>query len=163
MPAGVRVEAVETAAQMQRRSSATADADVIVMAAAVADFRPKQAAEGKLKKHDGAPDIVLEPTPDILAGLGASKRPGQVLVGFAAETADLLANAAAKLAAKRLDLIVANDVSAPGVGFGHDTNAVELLRPDADAVTVDRRRQAGHRPRRGRRRRRHPPPPHPTT
>ena len=139
VPAGVRVEAVETAEQMQRAVERHADADVIVMAAAVADFRPKQVAEGKLKKRDGAPDIVLEPTPDILAELGASKRPGQVLVGFAAETSDLLANAAAKLAAKRLDLIVANDVSAPGVGFGHDTNAVELLRPDTDAVTVDRR------------------------
>jgi phosphopantothenoylcysteine decarboxylase/phosphopantothenate--cysteine ligase len=82
------------------------------------------------------PEIVLEPTPDILAGLGAAKRPGQVLVGFAAETDDLLANARAKLAAKRLDLIVANDVSAPGAGFGHDTNAVVLLRPDAEPVTV---------------------------
>jgi phosphopantothenoylcysteine decarboxylase/phosphopantothenate--cysteine ligase len=109
------------------------------MAAAVADFRPKEVADGKLKKQDGTPDVVLEPTPDILAGLGATKRPGQVLVGFAAETSDLIANARAKLAAKRLDLIVANDVSAPGVGFGHDTNAVELLRPDVDAVSVDRR------------------------
>ena len=139
VPAGVRVEPVETAAQMQAAVERHGDADVVVMAAAVADFRPKEVAEGKLKKQDGAPDIVLEPTPDILAGLGAAKRPGQVLVGFAAETTDLLANARAKLAAKRLDLIVANDVSAPGVGFGHDTNAVELLRPDADAVSVDRR------------------------
>ena len=106
------------------------------MAAAVADFRPKLAAAGKIKKHDGVPEIVLEPTPDILAGLGAAKRPGQVLVGFAAETADLVANAQSKLVAKRLDLIVANDVSAPGVGFGHDTNAVTLLRPDAEPVTV---------------------------
>ena len=104
-------------------------ADVVIMAAAVADFRPKAAAAGKLKKAEGAPDIVLEPTPDILAGLGARKPAGQVLVGFAAETANLVANAEAKLRAKRLDLIVANDVSAPGVGFAHDTNAVTLLRP----------------------------------
>ncbi len=138
-PAGVRIEPVETAAQMQAAVERHGDADVVVMAAAVADFRPKEVADGKLKKQDGAPDIVLEPTPDILAGLGAVKRPGQVLVGFAAETTDLIANARTKLTAKRLDLIVANDVSAPGVGFGHDTNAVELLRPDADAVTVDRR------------------------
>ena len=69
------------------------------MAAAVADFRPKAAAAGKLKKRDGVPEIVLEPTPDILAGLGAAKRPGQVLVGFAAETADLLANATVQAAA----------------------------------------------------------------
>jgi phosphopantothenoylcysteine decarboxylase/phosphopantothenate--cysteine ligase len=110
-----------------------------VMAAAVADFRPVAAAAGKIKKQDGVPEIVLEPTPDILAGLGAAKQPGQVLVGFAAETSDLLANATSKLVAKRLDLIVANDVSAPGVGFGHDTNAVTLLRPDTDPETIDLR------------------------
>ena len=82
------------------------------MAAAVADFRPKVAETGKIKKDDGVPEIVLEPTPDILAGLGARKRPGQILVGFAAETSDLVANAEAKLRRKNLDLIVANDVSA---------------------------------------------------
>jgi phosphopantothenoylcysteine decarboxylase/phosphopantothenate--cysteine ligase len=138
-PHGVRVVAVETAAEMQAAVEAEQGADVIVMAAAVADFRPKVAAEGKIKKRDGVPEIVLEATPDILAGLGVAKAPGQVLVGFAAETAELIANATSKLRAKRLDLIVANDVAAPGVGFGHDTNAVTLLRPDADPVTVDLR------------------------
>jgi phosphopantothenoylcysteine decarboxylase/phosphopantothenate--cysteine ligase len=128
-PVGVQVIAVETAAQMEAAVRDLGDADVIVMAAAVADFRPKTAAPGKIKKADGTPEIVLEPTPDILAGLGARKRPGQVLVGFAAETSDLLANAESKMRAKRLDLIVANDVSADGVGFSHDTNAVTLLRP----------------------------------
>jgi phosphopantothenoylcysteine decarboxylase / phosphopantothenate---cysteine ligase len=97
------------------------------MAAAVADFRPKAPATEKLSKADGVPDIVLEPTTDILAELGRRKRPGQVLVGFAAETGDVRRGAAAKLARKRLDLIVANDVTAPGVGFGHDTNAAGLL------------------------------------
>jgi phosphopantothenoylcysteine decarboxylase/phosphopantothenate--cysteine ligase len=135
-PGGVEVAPVETAEQMHAAVSAESTAEVVVMAAAVADFRPKQSAPGKLKKHDGPPEIVLEPTPDILAELGAAKRPGQVLVGFAAETEDLVANAAAKLAAKRLDLIVANDVSAPGVGFGHDTNAVLLLRPGGEPTTV---------------------------
>jgi phosphopantothenoylcysteine decarboxylase/phosphopantothenate--cysteine ligase len=135
-PPGVDLVSVETAEQLQAAVAARSGADVIVMAAAVADFRPKQSASGKLKKQDGPPDIVLEPTPDILAELGAAKRPGQVLVGFAAETEDLVANAAAKLAAKRLDLIVANDVSAPGVGFGHDTNAVVLLRPEGEPITV---------------------------
>jgi phosphopantothenoylcysteine decarboxylase / phosphopantothenate---cysteine ligase len=135
-PPGVDVVPVETAEQLEDAVTARAGADVIVMAAAVADFRPKLAAPGKLKKQEGPPEIVLEPTPDILAGLGAAKRAGQVLVGFAAETDDLLANAEAKLAAKRLDLVVANDVSAPGVGFGHDTNAVVLLRPGAEPVTV---------------------------
>jgi phosphopantothenoylcysteine decarboxylase/phosphopantothenate--cysteine ligase len=116
---------------------AAATHDVVVMAAAVADFRPVQAAEGKLKKRNGTPEITLEPTPDILASLGAKKRAGQVLVGFAAETNDLLANAKSKLDTKRLDLIVANDVSAPGVGFAHDTNAVTLVRPDAEPVEID--------------------------
>ncbi len=128
VPAGVYVVTVETAAQMQAALTEVAStADVIVMAAAVADFRPVMAAEGKLKKDQGVPQIVLEPTPDILAGLGAVKPEGQTLVGFAAETSDLLANAAGKLQRKNLDLIVANDVSAAGVGFQHDTNAVTLL------------------------------------
>ena len=100
----------------------------VVMAAAVADFRPKAPADGKLHKADGVPEIVLEPTTDILAELGRRKRPGQVLVGFAAETGDLRAGRRAKLRAKRLDLIVANDVTAPGAGFGHDTNAAMSRR-----------------------------------
>ena len=137
-PVGCNIVEVETAAQMQQAMTAAAlEHDVIVMSAAVADFRPKVVASGKLKKRDGAPEIVLEPTPDILAGLGASKRPGQVLVGFAAETDDLIANATSKLRAKHLDLIVANDVGAPQVGFAHDTNAVTLLRPDAEPVEID--------------------------
>ncbi len=139
-PVGVTVRAVETAAELQGAVHDEARrAAVVVMAAAVADFRPKQAADGKLKKRDGVPELELEPTPDILAGLGAAKRPGQVLVGFAAETSDLLANAQSKLAAKRLDLVVANDVSQPGVGFGYDTNAVLLLRPGLDPVSIDKR------------------------
>ena len=139
-PVGVTVRAVETAAELQGAVHDEARrAAVVVMAAAVADFRPKQAADGKLKKRDGVPELELEPTPDILAGLGAAKRPGQVLVGFAAETSDLLANAQSKLAAKRLDLVVANDVSQPGVGFGYDTNAVLLLRPGVDPVSIDKR------------------------
>ena len=138
VPSGVEVAAVETAAEMHDAMHAAADDhDVIVMCAAVADFRPKVAADGKLKKRDGAPEIVLEPTPDILAGLGARKRSGQVLVGFAAETDDLVANATDKLRSKHLDLVVANDVGAPRVGFAHDTNAVTLLRPDAEPVEID--------------------------
>ncbi len=137
-PAGVQVIAVETAAEMQEAMErAATDHDVIVMAAAVADFRPAHAASGKIKKRDGVPEIVLQPTPDILAGLGANKRGDHVLVGFAAETANLVDNAQGKLERKRLDLIVANDVSAPGVGFAHDTNAVTLLRPGAKPVEID--------------------------
>ncbi len=137
-PAGVTAQRVETAAQMDAAMRRLApEADVVVMAAAVADFRPATVAGGKLKKRDGAPDIVLEPTADILAGLGAAKPAGQTLVGFAAETADLLANAEAKLTRKNLDLIVANDVSQPGVGFQHETNAVTLVRRGGFITTVD--------------------------
>jgi phosphopantothenoylcysteine decarboxylase/phosphopantothenate--cysteine ligase len=96
------------------------------MAAAVADFRPKAVAPEKLKKRDGVPEFVLEPTVDILATLGERKT-HQLLVGFAAETEQLREHAAAKLAAKHVDLMVANDVSAPDAGFEVDTNRVVLL------------------------------------
>ncbi|MEY3745355.1 MAG: phosphopantothenoylcysteine decarboxylase/phosphopantothenate--cysteine ligase [Actinomycetota bacterium] len=147
LPTGVRAVCVETAAQMKAAvDAASRTADVVVMCAAVADFRPVAAADGKIKKRDGVPEIVLEPTPDILAALGAAKRPGQVLVGFAAETNDVEANAREKLARKNLDMVVANDVSAPGVGFQHDTNSVtiylstghEKLVPLASKRTVAR-------------------------
>lgn len=129
-PHGTKVVAVETAAQMQDALERLWDStDVLVMAAAVADFRPVVCADGKIKKDGGVPNVVLEPTPDILCALGAKKRPGQTVVGFAAETSDLVANAQSKLARKNLDMIVANDVSQPGVGFQHDTNAVTFLRP----------------------------------
>ena len=128
VPAGVEAIAVETAAEMEQAVLTRSDAaDVVVMAAAVADFRPAVRHEQKIKKAGGIPEIVLEPTPDILAALGRRKRPGQTLVGFAAETQDLRANAGAKLAAKGADLIVANDVSAPAVGFEHDTNQVLIM------------------------------------
>ena len=85
------------------------------------------ASGNKLKKADGIPEIVLEPTTDILAALGAAKQPGQVLVGFAAETEQVREHAVDKLRRKGIDLIVANDVSAPEAGFEHDTNAAVLL------------------------------------
>jgi phosphopantothenoylcysteine decarboxylase / phosphopantothenate---cysteine ligase len=130
-PAGADVVRVETAAQMQAAvDAAAATADVVVMAAAVADFRPVEVADRKLRKRDGVPDLTLEPTADILAGLGSRKRRGQTLVGFAAETDELRKNAASKLAAKGADIVVANDVTAPGAGFEHDTNQVTLLFAD---------------------------------
>jgi phosphopantothenoylcysteine decarboxylase/phosphopantothenate--cysteine ligase len=135
--AGVDVVRVDTAAEMEHAVLSRADqADVVVMAAAVADFRPAASLPSKIKKADGAPEVVLEPTTDILAELGARRRPGQVLVGFAAETDDLRANASDKLARKGIDLIVANDVSAAGVGFEHDTNAVVILGADGSADEV---------------------------
>ena len=135
---GIRVVSVETAQQMLDAVTEHApSSDVVVMTAAVADFRPVHAVDGKIKKHNGIPEITLEPTPDILASLGAAKPVGQTLVGFAAETDDVLANAQSKLKRKNLDLIVANDVSAPGVGFGHDTNAVSILLADGQQIQVD--------------------------
>jgi phosphopantothenoylcysteine decarboxylase / phosphopantothenate---cysteine ligase len=103
--------------------------DVVVMAAAVADFRPKATAAEKIKKAAGPPEIILEPTTDILAELGR-KKSTQFLVGFAAETERLVEQAAAKMAAKRVDLMVANDVTAPGSGFEADTNRAVLIDPD---------------------------------
>ena len=135
--ASITVIPVETAEDMLRAVTCHSDSsDVIVMSAAVADFRPVQRSDGKIKKADGVPEIVLEKTPDILAGLGARKREGQILVGFAAETEDLIAHAQDKLVRKNLDLIVANDVSAPGVGFSHDTNAVTILGAGGVLQTV---------------------------
>jgi phosphopantothenoylcysteine decarboxylase / phosphopantothenate---cysteine ligase len=120
---------VETAADMEAALGRVApDADVVIMAAAVADFRPKASAETKLSKDDGVPELVLEPTPDILAGLSARRGAGQVLVGFAAETHDAVERARRKLERKGVDLLVVNDVSAPGAGFDHDTNAVVILQ-----------------------------------
>ncbi len=130
-PSTADVVRVDTAAQMDEAVRAVASAaDVIVMAAAVADFRPATVASTKLKKRDGAPEIVLEPTVDILAGLGERKRPGQTVVGFAAETDRVRQNATSKLVAKGADLIVANDVTAAGAGFEHDTNSVVIMHAD---------------------------------
>ena len=136
-PAGVSVIPVDTAAQMHAAVAAVAPtADVVVMAAAVADFRPIVVASNKLKKSAGVPEISLEPTIDILAELGRAKRPDQTLVGFAAETTDVAAGAQAKLVAKQVDFLVANDVSATAVGFEHDTNAVVIYAASGAAVHV---------------------------
>ena len=128
--AGVEVTPVETADQMADAVFGRFDdVDVVVMAAAVADFRPKVAETEKLKKHDGVPELVLEPTPDILATLGGRKA-HQILVGFAAETGRVQEHAAQKLAAKNLDLVVGNDVSTPDAGFEVDTNRATLVNSD---------------------------------
>jgi phosphopantothenoylcysteine decarboxylase/phosphopantothenate--cysteine ligase len=135
-PPAVEIVQVQTAAEMQDAVlSRAAEQDVIVMAAAVADFRPKEPPDRKLKKHEGIPEIVLEPTHDFLVDLGRDKPAGQVLVGFAAETDDLLANATEKLRSKRLDLIVGNDISQPDAGFEVDTNRAVILGADG---SVDR-------------------------
>jgi len=135
---GLDVVTVATAAELRAAVHERApQADVVVMAAAVADFRPVTAAADKIKKAGGIPEIRLEPTEDILAELGAAKAPGQTLVGFAAETTDVAANAQDKLARKRADLLVANDVGAPATGFEHDTNAVTIFSAAGVVDTVE--------------------------
>lgn len=106
--------------------------DIVIMSAAVADYRPADPASGKIKKKDSALEIGLEPTEDILAWMGVNKPMGQTLVGFALETDNELANAQDKLTRKKLDLLVLNSLRHEGAGFGHDTNRVTLLAPGTD-------------------------------
>jgi phosphopantothenoylcysteine decarboxylase/phosphopantothenate--cysteine ligase len=127
-PGGVTVVDTPTASDLEREALARGDADVIVMAAAVADYRPAQAEQAKRPK-DGVPwTVELEPTPDVLAALGAARRPGQVLVGFAADGAGTgLERARRKRVEKNADLLVFNDVSRADIGFDADENEVVVL------------------------------------
>jgi len=131
-PGGCEVVKVETALEMHREViSRAAECDAVVMAAAVSDFRAEQVQGEKVKKSDKDRwTVTLVPNPDIAGEVGAQKRPGQILVAFAAETERLLENAAAKLKAKNADLVVANDVSREGIGFDADDNQVTLLYKD---------------------------------
>ncbi|GAA2747366.1 bifunctional phosphopantothenoylcysteine decarboxylase/phosphopantothenate--cysteine ligase CoaBC [Kitasatospora cinereorecta] len=138
-PAGVEVVRVSTALQLRDAAlKAVVDADVVVMAAAVADFRPAEYVTGKIKKVDGvdpAP-VALVRNPDILAEISAHRaRPGQLVVGFAAETDDVLANGRAKLARKGCDLLVVNEVG-DSKAFGLDTNAAVVLAADGAEVHI---------------------------
>jgi len=128
-PHGARVEKVVTAAEMEAAClKAFPKADIVLMAAAVSDFRFKAPRVRKAAKEELGTELAIERTTDILALLGRRKRPGQVLVGFAAETHDVVAHARKKMAAKRTDLMVANPVG-PGKGFGTDVNAVSIIAP----------------------------------
>jgi phosphopantothenoylcysteine decarboxylase/phosphopantothenate--cysteine ligase len=124
-----RVVAVQTAAELARACEREFErCDVLLMAAAVADFRPVSAAAEKLKKDQGVPPLELEPTEDVLSGLAARRRGGQLLVGFAAEHGErAVSYGHEKLHGKRLDAIVVNDISRPGVGFGADENQVTII------------------------------------
>lgn len=125
---GIDLHLVETAQQLESEVlGRAADSDIVIMAAAVADFRPTSASPAKHKKESGLPTIDLEPTLDILSTLGTSKKKTQLLVGFAAESGDLEENARKKLVAKNLDMVVANDISQANVGFDSDTNEVLLV------------------------------------
>ena len=135
-PAGVKLLRVESASEMAAAVKAEApDADLIIMAAAVADYRPAQTLDRKLKKSDGELFLKLVRTEDILASLGRAKPAGQILVGFAAETEELLANARSKLERKNLDWIAANSVAE---GFATTTDAVTLLGRDGEVVDLPR-------------------------
>jgi phosphopantothenoylcysteine decarboxylase/phosphopantothenate--cysteine ligase len=132
-PAGVEVIRVRSAAEMSdAMRAATADADVVVMAAAVADYTPKTRVDGKIEKSDAPLELPLVRTPDILGALSARRGTGArpVLVGFAAESGDPLARGREKLARKGADLIVANDISRSDAGFDSDMNAATLISAD---------------------------------
>ncbi|MGH9128701.1 MAG: bifunctional phosphopantothenoylcysteine decarboxylase/phosphopantothenate--cysteine ligase CoaBC [Acidimicrobiales bacterium] len=148
-PGGVQVVRVETAAEMHEAVMGLAGAcEVVVLAAAVADWRPSSVSAQKASRTGEPPEVVLEAVPDISAAVAAQRSPGQLMVGFAAEVlgrgsgeaeggpAELSRRAMAKLRAKGLDLVVANDVSADGIGFDHDTNAVTIVAADGAVVEV---------------------------
>lgn len=127
-PEGVKVVPVISAADMaQAVKAAASEQDIIVKAAAVADYRPAVTADEKIKKKDGELTLSLERTEDILAWLGANRLEGQILCGFSMETEHLLENSRAKLERKKIDMIVANSLKQAGAGFGTDTNVVTLL------------------------------------
>jgi phosphopantothenoylcysteine decarboxylase/phosphopantothenate--cysteine ligase len=127
-PPSMEVIRVQTADEMRSAViDRSAAADAIVMAAAVADFRPKAPNDRKMKKDAGVPDLMLEPTADILAELGERRRPGQFLVGFAAETDDVEGAGRSKLRSKHLDALVANTVGREGTGFGSESNDATIL------------------------------------
>ncbi len=146
LPAGVEAVEVESAEDMAREVWGRAEAiDAAVLAAAVADFRPARPAGAKLARADGPPQIVLEPTPNVLAGLVERVRAGTIVVGFAAETGGL-DRAAGKAASYGVDFIAANDVTLPGSGFGADTNEVSIIFPDGrrrDLGLMTKREAAG--------------------
>lgn len=127
-PSGTRFMPVVSAADMAEAVKAAAfEQDIIIKAAAVADYRPAVAADEKMKKKDGELSIALERTEDILAWLGNHRQEGQILCGFSMETEHLLENSLAKLKKKKIDMIVANNLRQEGAGFGADTNVVTLL------------------------------------
>ncbi|HZO91892.1 MAG TPA: bifunctional phosphopantothenoylcysteine decarboxylase/phosphopantothenate--cysteine ligase CoaBC [Chthonomonadaceae bacterium] len=140
-PQGVKIVRVGSADEMLAACAARfPECDAFIAAAAVADYAPQEIAPQKIKKPEEMEGEILtlrlRRTPDILATLAAQKRPGQIVVGFAAETENLLANARKKLEAKRLDLLIANDVTAKGAGFDAETNIVTLLWPDGRAESL---------------------------
>lgn len=146
-PMGTKRVDVMTAAQMRDETlAASADADALLMAAAVADYRPRTAESQKMKRQEGVPEVRLEATPDILADVVKQQKKSdhpRIIIGFAAESQDLLENAKKKLDQKGLDLIVANDISDPQAGFSVDTNKVTILAATGDVQELDLMSKAG--------------------
>ncbi len=137
VPPGMNVLQVESARDMRRLVlDAFSSSDIVIKAAAVADYRVKNTADHKIKKNDTELTLVLEKNPDILRELGQLKQPQQILVGFAAETQNLVQYAQSKLEKKNLDMIVANDVSNPQAGFNVDTNLIKLLKRDGSIEEI---------------------------
>ena len=132
IPAGIRMIQIESARELYDAMMQKApEQDVIIQAAAVSDYRPAEQKDRKIKKESGSDlTLILTENPDIAKAVGEQKKPGQTLVGFAAETDNLLKNAKSKLGKKKLDLIVANDVTKPGAGFNVDTNIAVLITSD---------------------------------
>lgn len=146
-PLFVETVPVESADDMFREVTTRAEkADLIIKAAAVADYRPVTVADDKIKKHDGDMAIPLTRTQDILGYLGQHRRPGQVLCGFSMETKDMLVNSRRKLEKKNLDLIAANNVKVPGAGFAVDTNVLTLItRQGEEELPLLSKEEAAHR------------------
>jgi phosphopantothenoylcysteine decarboxylase/phosphopantothenate--cysteine ligase len=127
-PLGVDLTKIETAEELKKEVfNEFENADIIIMAAAVSDYRPKEVSSQKIKKSDGDLVLKLERTTDILAELGKIKKTSQLLIGFAAETENLLENAQKKLSKKQADYIIANDISNKNIAFGSDKNQVNIL------------------------------------
>lgn len=145
-PLGVKLVPVTSAGEMfQAVTEASSMQDVIVKAAAVADYRPKYVGTEKTKKKDGDMNLEMERTDDILAWLGAHRQPGQVLCGFSMETENMLENSQAKLKKKNVDMIVANNLKTAGAGFGTDTNVVTIITGEgAEELAMMTKEQVAH-------------------
>lgn len=145
-PLGVKLVQVTSAGEMfQAVTEASSMQDVIVKAAAVADYRPKYVGTEKTKKKDGDMNLEMERTDDILAWLGAHRQPGQVLCGFSMETENMLENSQAKLEKKNVDMIAANNLKTAGAGFGTDTNVVTIItRAGAEELAMMTKEQVAH-------------------
>ena len=145
-PLGVKLVPVTSAGEMfQAVTEASSSQDVIIKAAAVADYRPKYVGTEKTKKKDGDMNLEMERTDDILAWLGNHRQPGQVLCGFSMETENMLENSQAKLEKKHVDMIVANNLKTAGAGFGTDTNVVTIITKEgAEELAMMTKEQVAH-------------------